>query len=419
MDRLWQMNGWLAREARFLDTNLELFRQFCMKLLELGVLLDRSWLHIRALHPQYAGMARLWTRETGVEERYLDHGFEETSTYLTSPVRFTVEGREPGRWRLDAAAALPFPLLDELRAAGYADYAIAPLLYSDGTANALSWATRAAGGFDDDDLQLFHDLLPDFAAIAEIKSLRRFAANMLRTYVGREPGELILKGQIRRGDVRTITAALMLVDLRDFRLMSDMMAPNAVIETLNGYFDCVMLPVNRHCGEVMEIMGDGILAIFNESVEGGPDAACRQAFEAAKAGSTRSRAGINPGPTAHPISSRASRCITARSPMAISARAIGSISRSSAVTSISRAGSSDSAASSASNSSCRANSWPACRSRCSRSGILRCEESRRCSSFSACRPPRDLGSSSIRTLKARPHTDSHTCCNQTRPTDPR
>ena len=282
MDRLRQMSGWLAREARFLDTNLELFERFCMKLLELGVLLDRSWLHIRALHPQYAGMARLWTRETGIEERYLDHGFEETSTYLTSPVRFTVEGRETGRWRLDAGAALPFPLLDELRTAGYVDYAIAPLLYSDGTANALSWATRAAGGFDDDDLQLFHDLLPDFAAIAEIKSLRRFAANMLRTYVGREPGELILKGQIRRGDVRTITAALMLVDLRDFTLMSDTLAPNAVIETLNRYFDCVMLPVNRHRGEVMEIMGDGVLAIFNESVEGGPGAACRQAFEAAK-----------------------------------------------------------------------------------------------------------------------------------------
>jgi hypothetical protein len=63
-------------------------------------------------------------------------------------------------------------------------------------------ATRAAGGFDDDDLQLFHDLLPDFAAIAEIKSLRRFAANMLRTYVGREPGELILKGRMTNGRLR-------------------------------------------------------------------------------------------------------------------------------------------------------------------------------------------------------------------------
>jgi class 3 adenylate cyclase len=53
---------------------------------------------------------------------------------------------------------------------------------------------------------------------------------------------------------------------------------------LNRYFDCAMLPVNRHCGEVMQIIGDGILAIFNESVEGGPGAACRQTFEAAKEG---------------------------------------------------------------------------------------------------------------------------------------
>jgi adenylate cyclase len=54
---------------------------------------------------------------------------------------------------------------------------------------------------------LFDDILPAFSAIAEIKSLRRFATNMLHTYAGREPGELILKGQIRRGDIRTITAA--------------------------------------------------------------------------------------------------------------------------------------------------------------------------------------------------------------------
>jgi len=35
---------------------------------------------------------------------------------------------------------LPFPFLDELRADGYCDYVVAPLFYSDGTPNALSWA---------------------------------------------------------------------------------------------------------------------------------------------------------------------------------------------------------------------------------------------------------------------------------------
>ena len=284
MDRPQHMRRWLATEARFFDTNTQVFEGFCSELVALKVPLDRSWLHIRTLHPQFAGLTRLWQREAGIEERYLDHDFESRSTYLASPIRFAVERREGGRWRLDTRAEIPFPVLDELRAAGYRDYIVAPLVYSDGTPNAISWATRAASGFDDCDLRLFDDLLPEFSAIAEIKSLRRFASNMLQTYTGRQPGELILKGQIRRGDVRTITAALMLVDLRDFTSMSDTLAPAEVIKTLNRYFDAVMMPVNQHGGEVMEIMGDGILAFFSDDTAGGAGAACRNAFAAAKEG---------------------------------------------------------------------------------------------------------------------------------------
>lgn len=283
MDSLEQLRQWLSEEARFLDTNGQVFERFCHEIGGRGVPLDRSWLHIRTLHPQYAGLSRLWTRDAGMRETPLPHDFESRSAYLTSPIRYAVENRRSGRWRLDDGALLPFPMLAELRAEGYRDYLIAPLLYSDRTPNAITWATRAAQGFAEDQIRLLQELVPAYSAIAEIKSLRRFAANMLQTYTGREPGELILKGQIRRGDVRNITAALMLIDLRDFTLLSDRLEPAAVIETLNRYFDSVMIPVNRHGGEVMEIMGDGILAIFNDSVDGaGP--ACRRAFEAAEEG---------------------------------------------------------------------------------------------------------------------------------------
>ena len=284
MDRFQHLCRWLTGNARFLGTNTELLGQFCSKVQALAVPLDRSWLHIRTLHPQYGGMTRLWRPKTGIEERYLEHDFETKRTYLTSPIRFAVEERKTSRWRLNAHETLPFPFLDELRADGYCDYVVAPLFYSDGTPNALSWATRLASGFRDEDLQLFDDILPTFSAIAEVKSLRRFATNMLHTYAGREPGELILKGQIRRGDTRTITAALMLVDLRDFTLISDALAPTNVIKMLNRYFDSVMVPIHRHGGEVMEIMGDGILAIFNDRIEGGSTTACRNAFEAAREG---------------------------------------------------------------------------------------------------------------------------------------
>ena len=125
-------------------------------------------------------------------------------------------------------------------------------------------------------------MLPGFAAMVEVKALRRFVANMLRTYVGQGPGRLILDGQVRRGDVSTITAALMLIDLRDFTLMTDNLRPRVVIRLLNEYFDCVFPPVRRHGGEIMEIMGDGVLAIFQQPSGGSAGEACRAALAAAQ-----------------------------------------------------------------------------------------------------------------------------------------
>jgi adenylate cyclase len=129
-----------------------------------------------------------------------------------------------------------------------------------------------------------HEMLPAYAAVAESKALARFVNVMLRTYVGEEAGRLILDGQVRRGDVREITAALMLFDLRDFTEMSDRLAPHAVLRLLNSYFDCVIPPVHQNGGEVVEIMGDGVLAIFHQGPERGAADACGSALAAATAG---------------------------------------------------------------------------------------------------------------------------------------
>jgi adenylate cyclase len=241
-------------------------------------------LHIRALHPEFAGVSRVWRRGMPTEERFLDFGFEKWPAYLNSPVRHVVEHRKHCRWRLDGGEPLPFPVLEEHRSAGYVDYAIAPMIFSDGRVNVVSWATDRAGGFSDPDLRLFEKVLPTYSTIVEVKSLRRFATNVLSTYVGREPGELIMKGQIRRGDVRTIKAALMMVDLRDFTSLSDALPPSEVIETLNRYFDCVIPPIKKHGGEVLEFLGDGILAILNESGQCSARDACKLASEAAREG---------------------------------------------------------------------------------------------------------------------------------------
>ncbi len=275
---------WIAREGRFLPGNMALFEAFCGRVVEAGIPLARSWFHIRALHPEYAGVTRVWRRGAPTTEWLLPHDFEGMKAYLESPVRFAVERKEQHEWRLDGNEPLPFPVLEEHRQAGYTHYLIAPLIFSDGKANAISWASDQPGGFSVAHRRFFSAILPALSLVVEMKSLRRFAGDVLTRYVGKEPGELILKGQVRRGDLRTICAALMIVDLRDFTAMSDMLAPTAVIETLNQYFDCVIPPIRRRGGEVMEIMGDGILAIFNENGERSAREACRLAFDSARDG---------------------------------------------------------------------------------------------------------------------------------------
>jgi adenylate cyclase len=279
-----RLTEWLIREGRFLSDNDALFTQFCERTLAAGIPLDRATLHLRALHSQFRGVARVWRRGTALDVRIMDHGIEKTATYLESPVRAVTESRERLDWRLDGDRALPFALLEELRDQGYAHYVIAPFVYAEGLVNAISWATARPGGFDEEALHFLDDVLPALSITVEQKAMRRFVGHMLTTYIGAEAGRLILEGQVRRGDVRTIDAALMLVDLRDFSLMSDRMSPRAVIRMLNEYFDCVIPPVHQGGGEVVEIMGDGVLAIFRQADGGDAAAACRAALAAATQG---------------------------------------------------------------------------------------------------------------------------------------
>jgi adenylate cyclase len=277
-----ELINWLAREGRFLSDNGEILGELCDRLAAAGLPLDRVSLHLRALHPQYRGVSRIWQPGMPVDEQFLDHGLEKTATYLESPVRAVTQQHRRLDWRLADGAALPFAVLEELREEGYTHYVIAPVPFAAGPVNAMSWATRRPGGFAAADLRLFDELLPAYSVVAESKALFRFIGTMLNTYVGREPSQLILDGQVRRGDIRTITAALMLVDLRDFTLLSDSLPPRAVIRLLNDYFDCVFPAVQAHGGEILEIMGDGVLAIFHQESPREAAEACRAALAAGR-----------------------------------------------------------------------------------------------------------------------------------------
>ena len=58
--------------------------------------------------------------------------------------------------------------------------------------------------------------MPALRNACELRTLRQVELTLLNTYVGPTTGRRILAGRIRRGQMKSLDAALMLCDLRGF-----------------------------------------------------------------------------------------------------------------------------------------------------------------------------------------------------------
>ncbi|MCV9998791.1 adenylate/guanylate cyclase domain-containing protein [Pararhizobium sp. YC-54] len=261
-----------TRDERFIDN---IFVDMCERLNQAGIPVSRGTLHFRILHPQWLGARILWRR--GMKEADIQtfgYDVEDTARYRNSPVNELHSGASVVRQRLEPAAAgdaPPYPLYDELRAEGHTDYIAWPLKHTLGKHHIITFASDRPGGFSDDDVAALADLLPALALVSEIRLKNRLARTLLETYVGPHASEQILAGATTRGSGVTVGAAVLICDLRDFTGISDMWPRDDVIELLNGYFDAMAEPIERHGGEILKFMGDGLLAIFPLS----KDNACR------------------------------------------------------------------------------------------------------------------------------------------------
>jgi adenylate cyclase len=227
---------------------------------------------------------RVWRRGEPVEEIRPRHGDEQRPAFIDSPVRSVWETGEPILRRLDLAGqdGPDYPVYAELSAAGLTHYVMLPLVFSDGTRHAVSFATDRRGGFAPRDLEGIRGLLDALSLAMEVLAIRRVSTEVLRTYVGFEPSERILSGDIRRGETKRLEAAVFLSDLRGFTSASETAPPEEVVALLNAYLDCVVPAVEGAGGEILKFIGDGVLAVFPGS-EATAASACGAALTAAQA----------------------------------------------------------------------------------------------------------------------------------------
>jgi adenylate cyclase len=294
------LRDWLVTVAARMEDPNEVLTGFIAQLIKLGLPIDRAASAIEALHSEYAGIGRFWTREEGTVVRYLPHGDRREAIYQASPFAYA---SRTGEWLFLDLAETPddlFPIIPELKEAGYRHYLTIPIRFTNDAENAISFATRSPEGFDQRGLTILRLVIPSFSVVTELRATSNRLDEVLRIYVGDDPHRAILSGAIQRGQVTRIRSAILFADMREYTRISSTLSPESAVELLNNYFDCLVPPIEDEGGEVLKYLGDGLLAIVRDRGDDTGGAA-QSALTAAINGLRRIQAANNEGRFPVPI----------------------------------------------------------------------------------------------------------------------
>jgi adenylate cyclase len=264
-----------------------LMTDFCTRLVAAGLPLTRGQVFIDTLHPTYGGRAYAWhaaKAATTVSEYAQLNDPEMVERWQRSPFyRLLEAGEATMRRKLTAETIAEFPVFTELFQSGMTEFiAVIDRFGADAVIGDMdcvysSWSTDAPEGFTDWQVKALRRLTPSLALAIKSDTQGRIARTLVETYLGRDPGARVLKGSIRRGISASIDAVLWFSDLHDYTRICDNAQTEEIIPFLNDYAETVISAVHENGGDVLKLIGDGVLAIFT----GDRDAACHAALDAA------------------------------------------------------------------------------------------------------------------------------------------
>jgi adenylate cyclase len=264
--------GWVTEAGLAGQSEIAMLGGFCERASAAGLPLARALVVIDTLHPIHEGRVFRWRRD-GSEATQTEYGRTNegpaAEAWRRSPFYRMIEtGATLLRRRVTPESAAEFPSLADMLADGMTDYlAIVNRFAAGGIIGEMdcvysSWITDRHDGFSDADIAALEKLLPYLALAVKCASLARIAETLVGTYLGRDPAQRVLSGRIARGVADRIGAVLWFSDLRGYTRIADTSSPEQVIPFLNDYADAVISAIHDAGGDVLKLVGDGILAIF-------------------------------------------------------------------------------------------------------------------------------------------------------------
>jgi len=265
------LHAWLIEAGLAGTAAEELFDGFCRRLVAAGVPIARGFLSIGGLHPLRRAFSLTWQDGRIIDVADFAHSTMDTDLWRESPFRHMMETgtRRLHRRLAGPDALLDFPVLREFREAGRSEWLALMHGFGWGTTAehsqfgvVISWVTGRAGGWTADQLAAIEELSGTLALAAKGSSTPGVTRDVLAAYLGGDAADRVIAGQVRRGSVSRISAAILYADLRGFTDFAEVTAPEEVTRRLNGIFDCLGEPVRAAGGEILKFMGDGVLAVF-------------------------------------------------------------------------------------------------------------------------------------------------------------
>jgi adenylate cyclase len=270
--RLHLMNWLVSQGLTGLPEN-DLIRGFCERCRASGLDISRASVFIDTLHPIFEGRGFRWNDTETNEAKIFEYGSTSegaaAQNWRRSVFYHMIENGDD-EWLLDCAdaASLDFDIIGDLASKGHRH--LLAFVHRFGEAGTLGqmdcvysyWVTRRANGFGEQGLSALRDLVPALGLAIKSAAQVEIARTLGRVYLGRDASEQVLRGRIARGVTERINAVLWFSDLRGSTAIGEGVEPGEIIPFLNDYAQAAIDAIHDAGGDVLKLIGDGVLAIF-------------------------------------------------------------------------------------------------------------------------------------------------------------
>jgi adenylate cyclase len=289
--KITELAAWITNAGLAGHRETDMLAGFCERLVSAGVPLASGLVVIDTLHPVYEGHAVRWYRDPAKETTIIEYGRtnagEAAENWRRSTFyRLVHTGESMLRRRINDESIAEFANLAREREAGMTDLvALVNKFAAEGIIGEMDcvysqWLADQPEGFADADAAALQRLMPYLAIAMKCASLAGIAQTLVETYLGRDAGRLVLGGRIERGVADKIEAVLWFSDLRGYTRITDTSPPEEIVPLLNDYADAIVSAIHAEGGDVLKLIGDGVLAIFRAD---DPPRACDASLAAASA----------------------------------------------------------------------------------------------------------------------------------------